>query len=115
MREVPRDRAWERRRRQERRKNGGAGADDLTDEDLNELRGCIELGHYATSPISSPTSTVSTDSLGSSSSLGSPRSDINISDFSSWKICNPGDDPEQVKTKLRHWAQVVACSVMQSS
>jgi len=26
-----------------------------------------------------------------------------------------GDDPEHVKTKLRHWAQAVACSVMQSS
>jgi len=25
-----------------------------------------------------------------------------------------GDDPEHVKTKLRHWAQAVACSVMQS-
>ena len=26
-----------------------------------------------------------------------------------------GDDPQQVKTKLRHWAQAVACSVIQSS
>lgn len=25
-----------------------------------------------------------------------------------------GDDPEHVKTKLRHWAQAVACSLMQS-
>lgn len=25
-----------------------------------------------------------------------------------------GDDPAHVKTKLRHWAQAVACSVMQS-
>lgn len=25
-----------------------------------------------------------------------------------------GDDPQQVKTKLRHWAQAVACSVLQS-
>jgi len=30
-------------------------------------------------------------------------------------LCNAGDDPELVKTKLRHWAQAVACSVMQSS
>ncbi|XP_073042096.1 uncharacterized protein [Primulina eburnea] len=146
MCEVPRDMAWERRRLQflcqERRKN-------LTDEDLNELKGCIELGfgfneedgqklcntipaldlyfavnrQFATSPISSPASsgsasgvcTTSSSSLGGhSSSLGSPRSDVD----STWKICNPGsirDDPEQVKTKLRHWAQAVACSVMQSS
>jgi len=25
-----------------------------------------------------------------------------------------GDDPALIKTKLRHWAQAVACSVMQS-
>lgn len=25
-----------------------------------------------------------------------------------------GEDPKQVKAKLRHWAQAVACSVMQS-
>lgn len=29
-------------------------------------------------------------------------------------LCVAGDDPEHVKTKLRHWAQAVACSVMQS-
>lgn len=44
MYEVPRNIAWEKRRRQflhqEQRKND----DDLTDEDLNELKGCIELG-----------------------------------------------------------------------
>ena len=24
-----------------------------------------------------------------------------------------GDNPQQVKTRLRHWAQAVACSVIQ--
>ncbi|XAR54515.1 hypothetical protein NMG60_11029671 [Bertholletia excelsa] len=46
---------------------------------------------------------------GHSSSFDSPRSDSE-----SWKICCPGDNPQQVKVKLRHWAQAVACSVMQS-
>ncbi|KAL0364785.1 UNVERIFIED_CONTAM: hypothetical protein Sangu_0576100 [Sesamum angustifolium] len=92
--EVPRNVAWERRRRQilqqERRKNSIAiqeAADDdhltLTDEDLKELKGCIELGfgfneeegrrlcptlpaldlyfavnrQFLTSPIASPAST----------------------------------------------------------
>lgn len=45
MCETPRDVAWERRRRQilhqERRKSD---AECLTDDDLNELKGCIELG-----------------------------------------------------------------------
>ncbi|ESR37245.1 1-phosphatidylinositol-4,5-bisphosphate phosphodiesterase epsilon-1 [Citrus sinensis] len=142
MCETPRDIAWEKRRRQmlrqERRKNGIHDSDQdlLTDEDLHELKGCIELGfgfneeegqqlcntlpaldlyfavnrQLSTSPVSTPQSRASTSSLGGrSSSFGSPRSDSDA-----WKICNPGDNPQQVKTKLRHWAQAVACSVMQS-
>ncbi|XP_050224545.1 uncharacterized protein LOC126674181 [Mercurialis annua] len=139
MCETRRDIAWERRRRQilsqERvRKNSvnGGDSDDLTDEDLHELKGCIELGfgfneeegqhlcntlpaldlyfavnrQLSPSPVSTPGSLAS---LGTrSSSFGSPTSE------SDWKICSPGDDPQQVKTKLRHWAQAVACSVMQS-
>ncbi|KAM3290363.1 hypothetical protein P3S67_018652 [Capsicum chacoense] len=154
--EIPRDIAWEKRRRQflhqERKKNviGNNNnsttqeLEDITDEDLNELKGCIELGfgfneeegqrlcntlpaldlyfavnrQYLTSPISSPgskgsvSSPASLNSLGGrSSSFGSPRSDHVDA---AWKICSPGDDPQQVKTKLRHWAQAVACSVKQS-
>ncbi|TXG65974.1 hypothetical protein EZV62_007249 [Acer yangbiense] len=142
MCETPRDRAWERRRRQillqERRRNGIHDHDhdhdqlDLTDEDLHELKGCIELGfgfneekgqqlcntlpaldlyfavnRQVSSPVSTPQSgRASTSSLGTrSSSFGSPRSESD-----SWKICSPGDNPQQVKTKLRHWAQAVACS-----
>lgn len=146
MCETPRDRAWERRRRQillqERRRNGIHDHDHdhdqlaLTDEDLHELKGCIELGfgfneekgqqlcntlpaldlyfavnRQVSSPVSTPQSgRASTSSLGTrSSSFGSPRSESDA-----WKICSPGDNPQQVKTKLRHWAQAVACSVMQS-
>ncbi|XP_011091947.1 uncharacterized protein LOC105172268 [Sesamum indicum] len=154
MCEIPRDIAWERRRRQflrqERRKNGiNQEADVLTDEDLNELKGCIELGfgfneedgqrlcttipaldlyfavnrQFSTSPLSSPASNGSAPSLGGSTTSGSSVSGLGgrsssfggpISD-SDWKICSPGDDPQHVKTKLRHWAQAVACSVRQSS
>ncbi|MCD7447772.1 hypothetical protein HAX54_034757 [Datura stramonium] len=151
MCEIPRDIAWEKRRRQflhqERKKNiigNTQDLEDLTDEDLNELKGCIELGfgfneeegqrlcntlpaldlyflinrQYSTSPVSSPSSNKgsfsspgSSNSLGGrSSSFGSPRSDH----VDAWKICSPGDDPQQVKAKLRHWAQAVACSVKQS-
>ncbi|KAJ4973055.1 hypothetical protein NE237_006229 [Protea cynaroides] len=156
MYETRRDAAWERRRRQIlRRKNGfeesDAGFIGLTDEDLCDLKGSIELGFgfneedgqslcntlpaldlyfainrqfsfsssssletpagnkylgYSPSPVSTPRgSSVKSPS----SSVGSPRSD-----FDSWKIHNPGDNPKQVKTKLRHWAQAVACSVRQS-
>ncbi|EOY11043.1 hypothetical protein QUC31_009708 [Theobroma cacao] len=142
MCETSRDIAWEKRRRQilrqERGKNGIIVTNGLTDEDLHELKGCIELGfgfkeeegqklcntlpaldlyfavnrQLSPSPVSTPQSggSSSTSSLGGrSSSFGSPTSE------SDWKICSPGDNPQQVKTKLRHWAQAVACSVMQSS
>jgi len=109
MCEKPRDIAWERRRMQERRRSSTV-CDDLTDEDLNELKGCIELGfgfneedgqrlcntlpaldlyfavnrRLSPSPVSTPQSRSS--SLGGrSSSFGSPRSDSD-----SWKICSPG-------------------------
>ncbi|XP_068317678.1 uncharacterized protein [Pyrus communis] len=146
MCETPRDIAWERRQRQilsqERRMHGIRDSEDmhLTDEDLHELKGCIELGfgfneeegqrlsatlpaldlyfavnrQFSLSPASTPNSASarhSTSSMGGHySSFGSPRSDTDA-----WKICSPGDNPEQVKTKLRHWAQAVACSVIQSS
>lgn len=32
-----------------------------------------------------------------------------------FRLGEKGDDPEIVKTRLRQWAQVVACSVRQSS
>ncbi|GMI84638.1 hypothetical protein HRI_002133100 [Hibiscus trionum] len=140
MLETSRDIAWERRRRQilrqERGKNRIPEPNGITDEDLNELKGCIELGfgfkeeagqqlcntlpaldlyfavnrQLSPSPVSTPQSRRSS-SISSlrSSSFGSPKSDQD------WKICSPGEDPQQVKTKLRHWAQAVACSVMQSS
>ncbi|XP_010553341.1 PREDICTED: uncharacterized protein LOC104823462 [Tarenaya hassleriana] len=143
MCETRRDIAWERRRRQmmlvpERRRSGSGGdADhgDLTDEDLRELKGSIELGfgfneeegqrltstlpaldlYFAVnrqiSPVSTPGSGGSSSStLGDrSSSFDSPRSDSDP-----LRILSPGDNPQQVKTRLRHWAQAVACSVMQS-
>ncbi|KAF5191427.1 carboxylate clamp-TPR protein [Thalictrum thalictroides] len=142
MCETTRDIAWERRRRQililqERRKNGiiddSEQAMGISDEDLNELKGCIDLGfgfneeyghgltntlpaldlyfavnrQFSPSPVSTPSG--SSSGRPSSSSFPSPKSDSD-----SWKICSPGDDPQQVKTKLRHWAQAVACFVKQS-
>ncbi|OWM71692.1 uncharacterized protein LOC116197081 [Punica granatum] len=150
MSETPRDAIWERRRRQQvlrkehRRKSttGDNSSDsDITDEDLSELKACIELGfgfkeekgqelcntlpaldlYFAVNRqlSSSPRSTLqghmspwSSPSL-SPSNLPSP-SGSTTSEPETWKICSPGEDPQQVKIKLRHWAQAVACSLMQS-
>ncbi|KAH9545118.1 hypothetical protein CY35_12G032700 [Sphagnum magellanicum] len=114
----------------------------LTDEDMDELRGCIDLGfgfsndeedlelcntlpalelcyaitrqyndvtgRSASSPISTSGSSSSLDRCSSGSSLQSFPLE------SSWRISSPGDHPSQVKTRLRHWAQAVACTVRQS-
>ncbi|KAF5206659.1 putative 1-phosphatidylinositol-4,5-bisphosphate phosphodiesterase epsilon-1, partial [Thalictrum thalictroides] len=115
MCETPRDIAWERRRRQililqERRKNGidDSEAMGISDEDLHELKGCIDLGfgfneeychgltntlpaldlyfavnrQFSPSPVSTPSG--SSSGRPSSSSLPSPKSDSD-----SWKICSP--------------------------
>ncbi|XP_062221150.1 uncharacterized protein LOC133920558 [Phragmites australis] len=68
----------------------------------------------------SPTSTLS--AVSSSSTLPdmpSPRSPhagpAAASGADEWKIFTPGDNPQLIKTRLRHWAQVVACSVKHGS
>ncbi|CAK9237527.1 unnamed protein product [Sphagnum troendelagicum] len=150
--------AWERRRRDSRSSSSSLLTRSLTDEDMDELRGCIDLGFgfsneqedmelcntlpalelcYAitrqyndvvtgrssSSPIS--TSGRSSNSISrsfdqtsssSSSSLDrtSSSSSLQSSPMESWRISSPGDHPSQVKTRLRHWAQAVACTLRQS-
>ncbi|KAJ7566236.1 hypothetical protein O6H91_02G093300 [Diphasiastrum complanatum] len=110
----------------------------LTDEDLDELRGCIDLGFgfsyeadselwdtlpalelcYAISQQleneqsrSSPTLEFENNNLDASASFGSS---IASPSASSWLVCSPGDQPKEVKERLRHWAQAVAFTVRQS-
>lgn len=148
MLETSRDLSWEKRRRrqnklEEERKNG---RQYITDEDLIELRGCIELGfgfeeeggkelrktlpaldlyfavnrQLSVTPLPSPNTPArksSSEASPVSSSLGERSSSFGsvMSDSDSLTILGPsGDDPELVKIRLRHWAQAVACSVMQS-
>uniref|UniRef100_A0A0D9VFQ3 Uncharacterized protein n=1 Tax=Leersia perrieri TaxID=77586 RepID=A0A0D9VFQ3_9ORYZ len=71
--------------------------------------------------LRSPTSTLSASALSSSSTLvsdaaSSPRSPecggpSSPAAIDAWTIFSPGDNPQLIKTRLRHWAQVVACSV----
>ncbi|GMI86454.1 hypothetical protein like AT4G33985 [Hibiscus trionum] len=128
--DIYHDEAW--LRRKEKNKKGRSKS--VTDEDLDELKGCIELrfgfgfdspeldqrlshtllalGLYygvnknyydaVSRPRSPPSAASDCDSI--LSPIGSPHT-----------IFRPEDPPQMVKTRLKQWAQVVACSVRQSS
>ncbi|XP_041001294.1 uncharacterized protein LOC121247027 [Juglans microcarpa x Juglans regia] len=100
----------------------------LTDEDLDELKGCLDLGFgfsydeipelcntlpalelcYSMSQkfmdeqqkLPENAEAAATDSF---SSVASP--------IANWRISSPGDRPEDVKARLKFWAQAVACTV----
>ncbi|KAL4304080.1 hypothetical protein GQ457_10G013850 [Hibiscus cannabinus] len=96
---MSREIAWERRRHQFLGQQRGGN-------------GWSETVQYAAcfGPQSRPSS--SDSSLGGGSS--SFHSPVPVSEAADWKIYSPGENPKQVKAKLRHWAQAVACSLMQS-
>ncbi|GKU98962.1 hypothetical protein SLEP1_g11891 [Rubroshorea leprosula] len=127
--DVFRNEAWLRRKGNSKNRRSKS----VTDEDLDELKACIELGFGFDSPeadrdhrlsdtlpalelfyavnkqhndvVSKSSSSLSTVSDGETPSpIGSPLA-----------IFGPGDNPQAMKTRLRRWAQVVACCVRQSS
>ncbi|KAI4386686.1 hypothetical protein MLD38_004597 [Melastoma candidum] len=124
-----REEAWLRRKGNCRNRRSKS----VTDEDVDELKACIELGFGFDSPeaaegrlsdtlpalgfyyavtkqyqdsvlkLARSPSTGSNDCDASSSPVGSPNT-----------LFGPSDSPQVMKTRLRQWAQVVACSVRQS-
>ncbi|KAF7001353.1 hypothetical protein CFC21_017044 [Triticum aestivum] len=165
MKETTREVKWEKRRRQIQRQRSSMGlyeadrvgcanthatANAVTDEDLDELKGSMELGfgfneenggqnlcdtlpaldlYFAVNrQLSEPKMRVCSRSLpslsvvtssssmhsGTPSPAGSPTAQPSLLD--SLKISSPaGENPQLIKTRLRQWAQVVACSVKHSS
>nr|KAJ0226426.1 hypothetical protein LSAT_V11C100027860 [Lactuca sativa] len=102
-------------------------ARSLTDEDLEELKGCLDLGFgFSYDEIPELCNTLPALELCYSMSQKflddqqkSPESTSTVTDSSpppsggkaNWKISSPGDDPEDVKARLKFWAQAVACTV----
>ncbi|KAI3743152.1 hypothetical protein L1987_60856 [Smallanthus sonchifolius] len=99
-------------------------AKSLTDEDLEELKGCLDLGFgFSYDEIPELCNTLPALELCYSMSrkfLDEQQKSPAVSDSSSspasggkanWKISSPGDDPEDVKARLKFWAQAVACTV----
>ncbi|KAG6488553.1 uncharacterized protein LOC122005012 [Zingiber officinale] len=120
--------------------DGGEGADgvsrtkSLTDEDLEELKGCLDLGfgfNYEEIPELCNTlpalelcysmsqrfldeqqqqqnRSLDRSSSGESMDLCASPTPPPVAN---WKISSPGDDPDEVKARLKYWAQAVACTI----
>ncbi|KAL9241565.1 hypothetical protein vseg_015666 [Gypsophila vaccaria] len=134
--DTTREEVWLRRKRHHvaRRRHSRS----LTDEDFDELKACIELGFgfgfdspdlvpdqrlsdtfpalgfYVAVNKSYNETVLRSSSLGTTSSSDSDFSSICSSHGSPLTIFTPGEDPKTIKTRLRQWAQVVACSLRQS-
>ncbi|GMI88241.1 hypothetical protein like AT4G33985 [Hibiscus trionum] len=125
--DAERDEAW--LRRKELYGRGLRRTQSLTSDDIEELKGCIDLGFVfeLDSPELDPKLSRTLPALefycavnrqfnGGMSRCSSASSMDSLSDAGSTaSIIDQGDDPEMVKTRLRQWAQVVACSVRQIS
>ncbi|CAN6815333.1 unnamed protein product [Brassica oleracea var. botrytis] len=95
----------------------------LTDDDLEELKGCVDLGFgFNYEEIPELCNTLPALELCYSMSqkfmdqdhhhTSSPEKiESPVSSLASWKISSPGDNPDDVKARLRFWAQAVACTV----
>ncbi|ERN03420.1 uncharacterized protein LOC18431560 [Amborella trichopoda] len=91
-----------------------------TDEDLKELKGCIELGfgfgldedHKLCGMLPALTLYYAVKrqylSCNSHPSSSSSNSEPEVA------MVTVSDDSQLTKTRLKHWAQAVACSIMQS-
>ena len=106
--------------------SGGAaagGTRSLTEEDLEELKGCLDLGFgFSYHEIPGLCGTLPGLELCYSMTrrfLDEQRTLVGQLEpaavaappIPDWKISGPGDDPDQVKARLKYWAQTVACTV----
>ncbi|KAL6954409.1 hypothetical protein U1Q18_040867 [Sarracenia purpurea var. burkii] len=68
--------------------------------DLEEVKACRELGFELEHEIMPTCLSISASTLDTSSGGNSP--------ISNWRISSPGDDPRDVRARLKVWARVVA-------
>ncbi|EOA25580.1 hypothetical protein CARUB_v10018927mg [Capsella rubella] len=123
--DLIREEAWSKRQDDSRHRHRRRGK-SLTDEDLDELKASFELGFGFGSPkIADPRLSNTLPALElyfavqksyndavSNKSSSSLSSDGDTSRHNS--VYRTSDDPQTVKTKLKQWARVVACTVNQS-
>ncbi|CAL0314408.1 unnamed protein product [Lupinus luteus] len=132
-----RDEAWIRRKGNWKNRSTSS----VTDEDVDELKACIELGfgfesspdveldqrlsdtlpalglYHALNKNYNDSLTPKNASATTSFSSAASDSDTTVSPHGSphATIFTSGENPQTVKTRLRQWAQVVACRVRQKS
>ncbi|XP_071702917.1 uncharacterized protein [Rutidosis leptorrhynchoides] len=128
--DILRDEEWVKRKNKQLH---GRQNKSVTDEDIDELKACIELGfgfnesndrlsntlpalglYYAVNKHYNHTISKSSSVSSSSSSLISD-SDLSAAVDSPQTIFDRGDDAQTMKMRLKQWAQVVAVSLRQSS
>lgn len=104
--DILREETWQRRKSNwgTRRHNRSKS---VSDDDLEELKACIELGFGFDSPEINPKLFDTFPALESYYAVNKP--------FSNDSVLTEEDDAEVVKLRLRQWAQLVAFSVRQSS
>ncbi|XP_066310425.1 uncharacterized protein [Miscanthus floridulus] len=101
---------------------GVARTKSLTEDDLDDLKGCLDLGFgFAYSEIPELCGTLPALELCYSMTrrfLDEQRAPGQEQEeepawppLPNWRISGPGDDPEEVKARLKYWAQAVACTV----
>ncbi|KAK9924000.1 hypothetical protein M0R45_032391 [Rubus argutus] len=104
--DILREETWQRRK-----SNWGACRHTLSksvsEDDLEELKACIELGFGFDSPEIDPKLCDTLPALESYCPVIKPFRDNSVS--------TEKNDAEVVKVRLRQWAQLVACSVRRSS
>lgn len=148
--DIERDEAWERRRRGLMRKGSSSSsalqrAQSVTDDDLDELRGCLDLGFGFEPPAAAACAAcgegrsrlVETlpaldlyyavavkgggggggqEGCASPCTCGASSEASEPSPIGSpLSILSPDDPPETVKMRLKQWAQVVALSLRNRS
>ncbi|KAI4367615.1 hypothetical protein MLD38_023331 [Melastoma candidum] len=126
--DVHREEAWLRRKESFAL---GRITKSVTDDDLEDLKACIELGFgFDASAVVDPKLADALPALGlyqavhrrynrslsrSSSAASFASSSSSEDEIDGDSFYDPGDDPVMVKTRLRQWAQVVACFVRQTT
>ncbi|XP_073007604.1 uncharacterized protein [Typha latifolia] len=97
------------------REGSVARTKSLTDDDLEDLKGCLDLGFGGFSYDEIPELCNTLPALELCYSMSQRFSDETETSSSpsvaNWRISSPGDNPEEVKARLKYWAQAVACTV----